>query len=60
MYGVKFRIYRYRIVDQSSVQKYGVKFRILSHDSGCRIVDLSSVQKYGVKFRIYHAILDEG
>ena len=27
-YGVKFRIYRYRIVDLFSVQKYGVEFRI--------------------------------
>ena len=35
--------------DLSSVQNYGVKFRIYRY----RIVDLSSVQKYGMKFRIY-------
>ena len=45
-----------KIVDQSSVQKYGVKFRIYRY----RIVDLSSVQKYGVEFRIYHMILEVG
>ena len=44
------------IVDQSSVQNYGVKFRIYRY----RIVDLSSIQKYGVKFRIYLMILDVG
>ena len=45
-----------KIVDQSSVQNYGVKFRIYRY----RIVDLSSVQKYGVEFRIYHMILEVG
>ena len=43
-----------KIVDQPSVQNYGVKFRIYRY----RIVDLSSVQKYGVEFRIYHMILE--
>ena len=42
--------------DLSSVQKYGVKFRIYR----CRKVDQSSVQKCGVKFRIYHMILEVG
>ena len=45
-----------KIVDQSSVQNYGVKFRIYRS----RIVDQSSVQKYGVKFKIYHIILEVG
>ena len=53
---MKFGIYKRRIVDQYSVQKYGVKFRIYRS----RIVDQSSVQKYGVKFRIYHIILEVG
>ena len=43
-----------KIVDQSSVQNYGMKFRIYRY----RIVDLSSVQEYGLEFRIYHMILE--